>query len=126
TGARLPEGCDTVAMREHCSQERDKIWLGALLKRGAHVRARGEDYSEGTVLLTAGSRLDARAIALLASAGIAQVDVYRPLRAAVFSVGGELKAGSIRDSNRTMLTTLLAGAEISDLGILADRRDDIQ
>src|SRR5439155_16949925 len=67
TGARLPEGCDTVAMREHCSQERDKIWLGALLKRGAHVRARGEDYSEGTVLLTAGSRLDARAIALLAS-----------------------------------------------------------
>jgi molybdopterin molybdotransferase len=126
TGARLPEGCDTVAMREHCSQEDNKVWLGALLRRGAHVRARGEDYHEGAVLLTAGSRLDARAVALLASAGVTHVAVYRPLRAAVFSVGDELKTGPIRDSNRTMLTALLAGAEISDLGILADRRVDIQ
>ena len=126
TGARLPEGCDTVAMREHCSQERDKVWLGALLKRGAHVRAQGEDYSEGAVLLTAGTRLDARAIALLASAGITHAVVHRPVRAAILSVGDELKTGSIRDSNRALLTTLLAGVEVSDLGILADRRDDIQ
>ena len=126
TGARVPEGCDTVAMREHCSRENDKVWLGALLMRGAHVRPRGEDYSEGTVLLTAGTRLDARAIALLASAGVTHVAVHRPLRAAVFSVGDELETGSIRDSNRVLLTTLLAGTEISDLGILADRREDIQ
>jgi molybdopterin molybdotransferase len=126
TGARLPEGCDTVAMGEDCSRENDKIWLGALLKRGAHVRARGEDYSEGTVLLTAGTRLNARAIALLASAGVTHADAYRPLRAAVFSVGDELKTGPIHDSNRVLLTTLLAGVEVSDLGILADRREDIQ
>lgn len=126
TGARVPEGCDTVAMREHCSQEQDKVWLGALLKRGAHVRAAGEDYHEGAVLLTAGKRLDARAIALLASAGIAHVAVHRRLRVAIFSVGDELKTGSIRDSNRALLTALLAGAEMSDLGILADRRGDIQ
>ena len=126
TGARLPEGCDTVAMREHCSQEGGKVWLGALLKRGAHVRARGEDYSEDAVLLTAGTHLDARAIALLASAGIAHVDILRRLRVAIFSVGDELKTGPIRDSNRVLLTALLAGAEMSDLGILADRRDDIQ
>ncbi|HEY8254730.1 MAG TPA: molybdopterin molybdotransferase MoeA [Rhizomicrobium sp.] len=126
TGARVPEGCDTVAMREHCSPEGDKVWLGALLKRGAHVRARGEDYGEGAVLLTAGTGLDARAIALLASAGIAHVAVHRRLRVAIFSAGDELKTGSIRDSNRAMLTALLAGAEMSDLGILADRQGDIQ
>ena len=126
TGARLPEGCDTVAMHEHCSQEDNKVWLGALLKRGAHVRPRGEDYHEGTVLLTAGSRLDARAVALLASAGIAHVAVRRRLRVAIFSVGDELKTGPIRDSNRLLLAALLAGAEICDLGILADRREDIQ
>ena len=50
----------------------------------------------------------------------------RRLRVAIFSVGDELKTGPIRDSNRALLTALLAGAEISDLGILADRRDDIQ
>jgi molybdopterin molybdotransferase len=126
TGARVPDGCDTVAMREHCSQEKDKVWLGALLKRGAHVRARGEDYHEGTVLLTAGTRLDARAIALLASAGITHVAVNRELRVAIFSVGDELKNGPIRDSNRAMLMALLAGADVSDLGILTDCRDDIQ
>jgi len=125
TGARVPDGCDTVAMREHCSQEQDKIWLGALLKRGANVRAQGEDYAEGALLLTAGSRLDARAIALLASAGITHVEVHRPLRVAILSVGDELN-GPIFDSNRAMLIALQAGAEISDLGILVDRRDDIQ
>src|SRR5689334_17800767 len=126
TGARLPDGCDTVAMREHCTCENDKVWLGALLKRGANVRARGEDYAEGDILLEAGTCLDARALALLASAGIAHVEVHRPLRVALFSVGDELKSGPIFDSNRVMLTALLAGTEISDLGILADRRDDIQ
>lgn len=126
TGAAVPDGCDTVAMREQCSQEQDKVWLGALLKRGANVRASGEDYAEGAILLKAGTRLDARAIALLASAGIAHVEAHRPLRVAVFSIGDELKTGPILDSNRAMLAALLAGAEISDLGILADRHDDIQ
>jgi molybdopterin molybdotransferase len=126
TGARLPDGCDTVAMREQCSQDQNKVWLGALLKRGAHVRARGEDYAEGAVLLAAGRCLDARAIALLASAGIAQVDVHRRLRIAIFSIGDEFKTGPVFDSNRAMLRALLAEAEIADLGILADRQDEVQ
>lgn len=50
TGARLPDGCDTVAMREQCSREQDKVWLGALLKRGANVRTCGEDYAAGDIL----------------------------------------------------------------------------
>lgn len=38
-GAPLPEGCDTVALRTDCSLDQDKVWLGALLKRGANVQA---------------------------------------------------------------------------------------
>src|SRR6185312_2900013 len=86
TGARMPEGCDTVAMREQCSREQDKVWLGALLKRGAHVRPRGEDYAEDDILLEAGTCLEAQMIALLASAGIGHVDVHRPLRVAILSI----------------------------------------
>ena len=37
-GASVPEGCDTVAAREQCSQDGDRVWLGALLKRGANVQ----------------------------------------------------------------------------------------
>jgi molybdopterin molybdotransferase len=38
-GTRLPDGCDTVAKSGQCSREGDRIWLGALLRRGAHVSA---------------------------------------------------------------------------------------
>jgi molybdopterin molybdotransferase len=126
TGARMPEGCDTVAMREQCSREQDKVWLGALLKRGAHVRPRGEDYAEDDILLEAGTCLEAQMIALLASAGIGHVDVHRPLRVAILSIGDELKTGLFFDSNRAMLQGLLASAAISDLGILPDCREAIQ
>jgi len=37
-GASVPEGCDTVAKQEQCTRDGDKVWLGALLKRGTNVR----------------------------------------------------------------------------------------
>jgi molybdopterin molybdotransferase len=37
-GASVPAGCDTVAAREQCTRDGDKVWLGALLKRGTNVR----------------------------------------------------------------------------------------
>ena len=36
-GACVPDGCDTIARLEQCSQDRDKVWLGALLKRGTNL-----------------------------------------------------------------------------------------
>ena len=37
-GASVPEGCDTIAKKDQCTQYGDKVWLGALLKRGANVQ----------------------------------------------------------------------------------------
>ena len=68
-------------------------------------------------------------LGLLASLGIVELTVYRPLRVAFFSTGDELalpgeplKPGAIYNSNRFVLVNLLRamGCEVTDLGIVPD------
>lgn len=130
TGAPMPQGCDTVFMQEDVSVLDDgRVTLPAGLKRGANTRPRGEDVEEGTLVLCARRRLDARDIALLGALGVAQVNVRRAPRVAVFSTGDELVepgtqlgAAQLYDSNRFSLMALLkrAGCAVTDLGILPD------
>ncbi|RQM59464.1 molybdenum cofactor synthesis domain-containing protein, partial [Aeromonas enteropelogenes] len=77
-------------------------------------------------------RLTPREMPLLASLGIATVNVRRPLRVAIFSTGDELKPvgtplahGDIYDSNRYGVKAMLArlGCDCLDLGILPDNPD---
>jgi molybdopterin molybdotransferase len=128
TGGAMPAGCDTVAMREHCDISADVILVRAA--PSAHVRRRGEDFAVGDIVAKAGTRLDPRHIGLLAGAGLAAVAVRRRLRVAVFSVGNELGAAAIDavpDANRAMLMTACEdlGADVTDGGILPDRRETI-
>ncbi len=135
TGAVVPDACDTVVMQEHTMREGDSITLQKLPKAGANVRHPGEDLCAGTVLLPAGRKVTAADLGLLASQGIAEVDVLRRVRVAFFSTGDELKSlgetlndGEIYDSNRYTLYGMLAqlGVEIIDLGRLPDQMDVIQ
>ena len=132
TGAPMPAGADTVYMQEDCRVEGGTVALPPGLKRGANRRLAGEDLPCGATALAAGRRLSPQDVALLAALGLAQVTVRRRLRVAVFSTGNEvlepgasLRAGALYDSNRFMLQALLRhlDAEVSDLGILADRQD---
>ncbi|UYG06097.1 gephyrin-like molybdotransferase Glp [Halomonas sp. M4R1S46] len=133
TGAPLPAGADTVIMREQleatgptvCVQHPERV------KRGQHVRQAGEDIARGQRALTAGTRIGAAELGLLASLGLAEVAVHRRPRVAVFSTGDEvtppgeaLPPAGIFDANRFSLAGLLReqGAELLDLGILADDR----
>jgi molybdopterin molybdotransferase len=80
-------------------------------------------------LLKAGKRLRAQELGLLAGAGIAQVEVYRPLQVCLLSSGDELREpgeplapGQIYNSNRYCLAALLRGwgVEVHDYGVMAD------
>lgn len=128
TGAPLPSGADTVVPQERCQVEGERVCFPAV-SPGDHVRKLGEEVRRGDLLLQAGKRLRAQEVGLLAGAGIARVEVYRPLQVCLLSSGNELREpgealapGQIYNSNRHCLAALLRGwgVEVHDYGVMAD------
>jgi molybdopterin molybdotransferase len=135
TGAALPPGADTIFMQEDVRlDDRGRVHFPPGLRRGANTRPRGEDIAIGACALRRGQRLRPQDLALAAALGLRALPVRRPIRLALFSTGNELVepgllAGPTQryDSNRVLLAALAAraGAHVTDLGILPDRRDTI-
>jgi molybdopterin molybdotransferase len=134
TGAPLPAGADTVFMQEDVSEEDGIVTLPPGLRAGANTRPAGEDIAGGALALPAGRVLRPQDIALAAALGFAALPVRRRLRVALFSTGDELvdapaQPGAAQrwDSNRVLLALLCRrlGADVTDLGILPDRREPI-
>jgi molybdopterin molybdotransferase len=139
TGAPMPEGADSVVMQEDTQEVGGNIHgvhINTLPKPGQWVRRAGEDVTLGSVVLCRGQRLTPAALGLAASLGLAQVPVVARPRVALFSTGDELvmpgevapqdmPPGAIYNSNRFFLRALLQrmGCEVSDLGIVPDRRE---
>ena len=136
TGAVMPEGVDTVAMQEDCTNESvDRIGIPQGLERGANRRRAGEDVKVGTTVLESGHRMRPQDIGLVASMGLSELRVYKRLRAVVLSTGDEVREpgdpvelGCLYDANRYLLLTLLEGlgCNTTDFGILADDRREIR
>ncbi|MDH5185177.1 MAG: molybdopterin molybdotransferase MoeA [Gammaproteobacteria bacterium] len=135
TGAMLPPGTDTIIMQEHVERDGDVIRIDNRSKPGQHVRQLGEDLSTGQTVLEAGRCITPADLGLLASLGIAEVQVRRKLRVAFFSTGDELRSigqaletGQIYDSNRyTLYGALTAlGVDILDMGVIPDDREKIE
>jgi molybdopterin molybdotransferase len=129
TGAPLPEGCDTVVMQENALVSEQGVLFNPLPQIGSNVRKRGTDLTSGAELLPAGHRLRPIDVALLNSAGLAEVQVRRRLTVGLFASGDELKPagtelapGQIFDSNRPGLHALLEklGVDVMDLGVIPD------
>lgn len=149
TGAALPAGADTVVMQEQLeyrstqgegggqgeglieSEAGERVVIESVtsIRRGQNVRQAGEDIARGSQVMAPGQWLTPAAVGVLASLGLAEVAVYRPLTVAIFSTGDEvtapgetLPAGGIYDANRFSLVALLRdqGIEVLDLGILSD------
>jgi molybdopterin molybdotransferase len=128
----MPDGADTVFMQEDVRlDEAGRVVLPAGLKPGANVRPAGEDIAAGYPALKPGQRLRPQDVALAAAFGLADIEVRRRIRVAVFSTGNELvspgaprEPAQLFDSNRFMLMAMLGrlGCEVSDLGILRDDR----
>jgi len=134
TGAPLPAGTDTVVPQEETTLEDGRLRLTRPAKPQQHVRERGEEFQTGEVLLSAGTRIAAGEIALLASAGITRVRAYPRPRVAILSTGDELVElgetpgpGQIVNSNLHLLMARLRelGCEPLPLGIAKDNPDGL-
>ena len=135
TGAKMPDGADTVIMQEHVVREDDTIRIIAGHCSGQNVRHAGEDVTVGKAVLGPGKYLGPAELGLLASLGIPEVCVKRKIKVAFFSTGDELRPvgeklqeGQIYDSNRYSLFGMLTelGVEVIDLGVIRDDPKEVE
>lgn len=90
TGAMLPAGADCVVRQEDTDRGEPMVSVRVSLRRHMNYVFQGEDYRAGSLLLPAGTALDAAAVGLLAGAGLASLPVYRLPSVAVLSTGDEV------------------------------------
>jgi molybdopterin molybdotransferase len=129
TGGALPDGADAVVPIENATEVDGRVEIGDTVQPGAHVRPRGGDVHDGTVIVEAGTRLGPVQIGALAAAGVDEVTCSRRPRVAVLATGSELRApgevlgpGEIFESNRPMIAAVVAtaGAEVELLPVVRD------
>ena len=113
TGDPMPAGLDTVVERERVRLDADgSAEITGAAPRGLHVRARGEDFGAGELLVPAGHLLRPADLAAAATAGHVTLQVARRPVAAIIPTGDEiapigatLRPGDVVDSNSLMLAS---------------------
>ena len=129
TGAPMPSGADAVVMQEDTVANGRDVVVNTSVAHEEFVRRRGDDVAAGQKILSSGQRIRPATVALLASQGVASVDVGAAVRAAIVSTGdelapagAELRAGQIYDSNTPLLQALVhrCGATVATAEHCAD------
>jgi molybdopterin molybdotransferase len=129
TGAPVPAGADAVVMVEYSSQKGSRIEITRSVAAGENIVPRAAEAHEGGLLIARGTRLNEAAIALAASAGKSQLQVFQSPKVAVLTTGDEIVGvdaipGStqIRNSNSYSLAVQIqqAGGEPVLLPIAPD------
>ena len=135
TGSLIPTGADTVVMQEDTREADDTVEIMQAPRAGQHVRKLGEDVRSGTPLLPAGTLLQSAHIALLASQGLARIEVHPRLRVGILTTGDELavpgqprETSQVYNSNGPMLAALAQGlgAEVTQVLHARDNMADLQ
>jgi molybdopterin molybdotransferase len=136
TGAPVPDGADSVIRVEDTDGGESRVEIREARDAGRNVRPRGEDLRIGALAVARGEILGPAQIGVLASVGAAKIPVYRRPRIAVLSSGDELvdvdQFDTVRRGDRIVSSnsyTLIAsarelGADVVDLGIVADDPDE--
>src|SRR5215469_17955008 len=134
TGAPMPAGADAVVPVELTDGGAERVAIRQAVEAGHAVRLTGGDAQPGDLLLTAGTRLGAVHLGLLAAAGHGSVQARPRPRVTVISTGNELVEpgtglipGQIWESNATMLAAAAreAGCPARRYPIVRDTTDAV-
>ncbi len=138
TGAPIPGGADSVIRKEDTDGGSQKVVIREARDVWKNIRQAGEDYQRGDVLAKRGTPMRPALIGVLASSGVATVQVFRRPRVAIISSGNELvdidEFDEVKAARRIVSTnsytldalTRAAGAVPVDLGIAADTKASLR
>jgi molybdopterin molybdotransferase len=124
TGAQMPQGADTVVIRERVTVSGNSLFIDdEQLVQGRNVRPMGSQTKQGDLMLSAGMLVTPAAVSFLASTGITTVKIFSKPSVSVVVTGNELlppgepwSPGKIYESNASCLVAALAS-----LGIVPGR-----
>jgi molybdopterin molybdotransferase len=139
TGAPVPEGATGVIRVEHTDGgHRGRVRVFAESDGRRNIRPRGEDVTEGEVVLSAGDEVTPAAIGMLALTGTGEVRVGRRPRIGILANGDELadfdQVEEVRAGRRIMNSNSYAlaaqvratGADPVSLGIARDDAESVR
>jgi len=131
TGARVPDGANTVQKVELTTESDGFITILEPTKLQQHIINRAEEIKKGAKIFDKGEIITEQKIAVLASFGYAEVKVAKKPQTAILATGSEIveidekpKQDQIRNSNSVMLKAL--AEKYADVEILPIVKDDLQ
>lgn len=122
-GSPLPEDADAIIPIEYCFLDGSEVQVTKSAVFGQFIRRAAEDVELGEVVLTAGTKIDARHLGLLASVGRGSVLARPRPRVVIISIGDELlEAGAKLEPGKTIDSNgLMLAAAIADAGCISYR-----
>ncbi len=129
TGSIIPDGADAILLQEDAVVADGMIHVREAVRPARHIRRKGQDFTAGSVVLSAGRRLTPRDIGLAAAANHPWLVVHRRPRIVLLATGDEivlpgepLPPGGIVSSNTHALAALIrqAGGEATVLPVAPD------
>jgi len=135
TGAPVPKGADTVVQQELVTVVGDTIFFEIdKLAQGQNVRKTGSQCQKGDLILEAETPITPGTIGLLASLGIAEVEVFASPKISIIltgdeiiELGHELQPGQIFNANGPALQSYLSQIGIADVPIhqVKDEKNEV-
>jgi molybdopterin molybdotransferase len=138
TGAPVPEGADSVIRKEDTDGGLGNVEVRDARDVWKNIRPAGEDFQRGDLLAKRHAPIRPATVGVLASTGMAEVQVFRRPRVAIISSGNELvdidKFAQVEAGKRIVSTnsytlealTKVTGAIPIDLGIAGDTRASLK
>jgi len=136
TGAPMPQGADAVVMVEDTQRVGEThVLISRSAKVHDGVRDAGSDVHAGETVFVPGTVMNAAGVGVLGSVNARSVRAFPRARVALLSTGDELvvdgsplRIGQIRESNLTMLDSMIAatGCEVINLGVVRDDEAELE
>lgn len=133
TGGMLPPGADAMVMVEYCEPfGAGDVAVYNAVSAGRNTIEQGEDTGRGAVIIEKGTVIKAQHIGAMASCGVNEVCVFKPLRVTVISTGDEIlsprediQPGKIYDINTYSIAAMAEtyGHKVIEKAVVPDQED---